>query len=277
MTRRAPPYRCKPNSGCSPPFRLAPRQAGLFMAICAAALPMMAAGGVHAEPVEPCDVLGDIAAGSVPRLHRVGAGRKRLHFSKSGVEQAGCPGADAACAETAYVVAGDPVLVSETAGDYVCAAFGAPDGMETSGWLPAAALEEVKEPAKAPRDWLGQWQAGEWRRIKITAAGKDNIELEGEAYWGAGDPVRRANGAVHTGEIGATIRPNGGQAAFSLAVTGEVHDHDAAARDIYCRVRLWRLGPYLAVTDNVQCGGANVSFTGIYRRAGGKRRWSRPD
>jgi hypothetical protein len=28
-----------------------------------------------------------------------------------------------------------------------------------------------------------------------------------------------------------------------------------------------RDGPYLVVTDNYRCGGMNVTFTGLYRRA----------
>ncbi len=35
-----------------------------------------------------------------------------------------------------------------------------------------------------------------------------------------------------------------------------------------CRVKLWRLGSYLVAADNVRCGGMNVTFTGVYRRAG---------
>ncbi|HRE22601.1 MAG TPA: hypothetical protein PKW21_16460 [Rhabdaerophilum sp.] len=33
-----------------------------------------------------------------------------------------------------------------------------------------------------------------------------------------------------------------------------------------CRARLQLVGRYLVVEDNVGCGGANVSFTGVYIR-----------
>lgn len=231
-------------------------------------------GADHAiaqQPVEQCDVLSDISAGAEPSLYRVPASRPRLQFLKSDGDQEGCPRVDAACEARAYIVAGDPVIVTEIEGDFACGAFAAPKGarQETMGWLPRAALEAVKESAPAAaRDWLGQWHAGFWREIKIAAAGNGGIELEGTAYWGADDPGRRERGAVNTGELSATVRPEGGKAAFSLDVNGETHAYDADAGDVLCRVRLWRLGPYLAVADNVQCGGANVTFTGVYRRGG---------
>jgi hypothetical protein len=33
-----------------------------------------------------------------------------------------------------------------------------------------------------------------------------------------------------------------------------------------CRVRMQRVGPWLVVGDNGGCGGAGVSFTGLYDR-----------
>jgi hypothetical protein len=220
------------------------------------------------QPTDQCDVLIDITSGSEPSFYRVAPGKSRLNFIKSDGEGAGCPRVDAACAAGAYLVAGDPVIVTEITGDFACGAFAAPKGAgpETTGWLPRAALEEMKAPASAARDWLGQWRAGSWKEIKVTAAKNDGIELDGTAYWGADDPARRESGAVNTGELSATVKPEDGKVAFSLDVNGETRDYNADANDISCRVRLWRLGPYLAVADNVQCGGANVTFTGIYRR-----------
>jgi hypothetical protein len=33
-----------------------------------------------------------------------------------------------------------------------------------------------------------------------------------------------------------------------------------------CHVRMQRIGPWLLVEDNGGCGGAGVTFTGLYRR-----------
>jgi hypothetical protein len=242
---------------------------GVILLLATGALLSGAGQAMAQQPAEQCDVLSDLSAETEPSLYRVPESRARLHFLKSDGDQEGCPRVDAACETRAYLVAGDPVIVTEIAGDFACGAFAAPKGtkQETMGWLARAALEAVNEPPPAARDWLGQWRAGFWREIKITAAAAGGIELEGTAYWGADDPVRRERGGVNTGDLSATVKPEGRKAAFSLDVNGETHPYDANAGDV-CQVRLWRLGPYLAVADNVQCGGANVTFTGIYRRGG---------
>jgi hypothetical protein len=237
----------------------------------------------QAQPAQPaqetgeyCSVLDDLATGGEPALYRVRPGRSRLHFIKGANEEAGCPQANAACTARAYLLPGDAVIAAMAEGDFVCAAFASAKGAnsETGGWLPRAALDRTDAAAPAARDWLGQWRAGPWKQIKITAAPGGGIELEGSALYGADDPARRERGAVNTGNLSATVKPEGGKASFSVDTDSEVKDHDADVGDAtLCRVRLWRLGPYLAVTDNVQCGGFNVTFTGIYRRgrqAGGK-------
>jgi hypothetical protein len=52
--------------------------------------------------------------------------------------------------------------------------------------------------------------------------------------------------------------------AFALDADGQILFEKAGTYD--CAVRLKQLGPYLFARDNQSCGGANVSFTGLYRR-----------
>jgi hypothetical protein len=33
-----------------------------------------------------------------------------------------------------------------------------------------------------------------------------------------------------------------------------------------CKVSIRKVGKYLVVADNMQCGGANVSFSGVYQK-----------
>ncbi len=220
------------------------------------------------EPIGRCNVLYDLLKGREPGLYQAGAAQARLHFLKGDDEKAGCPGDDSACMTRAYVVAGDPVVITRIAGKFACAAFAAPKGQNTvtSGWLPVAALDRPQAVASTARDWLGQWRADEWHQIKITAARNGGIELDGDAAWGAEDPGRRERGGVNIGKLAATVTPQNGAVAFSLGTNGAVRAHDAGPGDVTCRVRLWQLGPYLAASDNIQCGGHNVTFTGIYRR-----------
>jgi hypothetical protein len=52
--------------------------------------------------------------------------------------------------------------------------------------------------------------------------------------------------------------------AFAINADGQILFEKAGRYD--CAVRLRQLGPYLFAADNQYCGGANVSFTGLYRR-----------
>lgn len=82
-----------------------------------------------------------------------------------------------------------------------------------------------------------------------------------------GDPERLRRGGMHTGEIAGTARPVDGILAFTMGKGGKTLPYDAGD-EFTCRVRMLRRGPYLVVHDNNACGGANVSFSELYRRKG---------
>ena len=94
--------------------------------------------------------------------------------------------------------------------------------------------------------------------------------LDGDATWGAGDPDRVKRGGVNIGDFSATVALAGGHLAFLVGDEGKPLPYDAkrASDEMLCGLRLWRTGPYLVVADNLQCGGHNVTFTGVYRRIG---------
>jgi hypothetical protein len=77
-----------------------------------------------------------------------------------------------------------------------------------------------------------------------------------------GEHVYPAAQNVHTGAIGAEVKPEGTYLAFAEDGT---KDFDKAS-DGDCQVRMQRVGEFLAVEDNGQCGGVMVTFTGLYRR-----------
>lgn len=191
---------------------------------------------------------------------------KRVRFVKTGYERTGCPGPDESCASAAYVTPGDPVVVAGATGAYLCGSFVGrrPAGAFTSGWLPAAALADpASPPAPKLAEWSGVWRAGAEKRISIGGDRK-RLRIEGEATWGASDPQRVESGAVHTGAFEATVTPVGGTAGFATGPDGETLAFEAETQ--LCKVRFWRLGPYLVAADNNRCGGANVTFTDVYRR-----------
>jgi hypothetical protein len=95
--------------------------------------------------------------------------------------------------------------------------------------------------------------------------------LDGDATFGADDPARVQRGAVNTGDFSAIVAPASGYLGFLIGDKGEALPFDAqlAKEKAMCGLRMWRTGPYLVVADNLQCGGNNVTFTGVYRRHGG--------
>ncbi len=182
------------------------------------------------------------------KLGRV-AGQKgsRVYFYG---DDEGCPGPAAKCRQKAYLIPGDRVIVSHAFGDWLCAWYQPARGTETVGWLPAGRLEvtaaEVDPPAAS---WLGEW--GFYDNSLKLSRGKEAgaLRVEGAATWVGINP-----GNVHVGEVSDEGVPAGNV----LRLGGE-DEYD-------CRATLRLVGPYLVVSDNKQCGGANVTFDGVYRR-----------
>jgi hypothetical protein len=219
---------------------------------------------------QPCYGMPPLSvdAGVVPHLSIVKRG-DRVRFVKGG---AGCPNASAACAARAFVVGGDPVVVSATVGDYACATFTGPGpkAASTSGFLPRAQLgaPPPEPPVNASTAWAGIWSSGDEQTITIRSKPDGRIHIEGVATWGGQDPDRIKRGAVNAGNLSAEVAIAGGVAAFTIDGDGPTKPFDVKLPDDsgVCRVKLWRLGPYLVAADNLGCGGMNVSFTGVYRK-----------
>ena len=222
---------------------------------------------------QPCYGMPVLAAGEATPQLAIVTPKGRTHFVKGG-EQAGCPGAGATCAMGAFVVGGDAVVVSTTSGDYACATFTGPvpKALSTSGFLPRAQLGAPlsQPPANAPAAWAGEWRSGDEQTITIKPKGDGGIALHGEATWGAHDPERVKRGGVNVGDFEVEVPIADGVVAFAMdddGTTTKPFDFKRGDNDDVCRIKLWRLGPYLVAQDNVRCGGMNVTFTGVYRKA----------
>ena len=186
----------------------------------------------------------------------------RVNFIKSPYDDdftaAACPAATDACRKKSYLVTGDLVLVGKTQGDFTCASYQSPLAKKqiwTTGWLPGAALASVAPmPSPKTADWVGTWyHPGGSIGIKRGAGGK--LRIEGEMVVpGARD--------VHTGAIEAQVMP--GKDTIAFMDDGSIPFEKADEGE--CRVRMQRFDSWLMVEDNDGCGGAGVSFTGLYRR-----------
>ena len=189
-------------------------------------------------------------------------GASRVYFVQGGDVAPGCPALTAVCRARAFVVPGDVVLLSSSDGDYVCASFSNARGGLTTGWLAADSVTEQAPVKPSAQSWRGHWSAPEQDIvIAVTPAGA--LAIKGDATWGGRDPERVRRGGVNVGDFEATVKPSGDALAFTAGDRTLPFDQ---GEDTDCRVRLTLRGPYLVAADNNQCGGNNVTFSGIYRR-----------
>lgn len=202
-------------------------------------------------------------------LAQVKPGVTKVFFAKDDC----APGGTTSCLTKAYVMPGDIVLVSEVLDASACATYVNTKGQVTSGLLPNDRLTAPRRlPSATGRDLIGTWTRLE-AQIVIKPKGRDGtLDVDGNATFGALDPGRVKRGAVNLGEFAFVAQPTRNAFDIGLATDskGETKPVPGAQADEFdCRVSMIALPPYLVVKDNLMCGGANVSFTGIYRRAGG--------
>ena len=179
--------------------------------------------------------------------------KPRVNFVKSPYDDdfkaEGCPASTDACRRNAYLVTGDLVFVGATQGAFTCVNYQSPLAKKqiwATGWLPTAALTPVARmtPTKAT-DWIGNWyHPGGPIEIKQAAGGK--LHVEG----GITVPTARD---FHTGDFAGDVTPK-----------DDMLDFDDG--DDSCHVQMQRIGTWLLVGDNGGCGGAGVTFQGLYRR-----------
>lgn len=184
-------------------------------------------------------------------IGRIKSDAGKVFFRRNGDRGNACPSPDAKCQDAAYLVAGDLIALGARLGGFVCVDYDSGKG-DRAGWLPADAVEPAPL-ASDPAAWLGDWKrAGADITIEKT---KDGLEATGEATFGAQDPDKVKRGAVHFGSFSGPLFLKDGQAIL-------VDGSDISA----CNLRLARSGPFLFLRDNGNCGGLNVSFSGLYRQ-----------
>ncbi|MCA9837516.1 MAG: hypothetical protein KC422_11385 [Trueperaceae bacterium] len=157
-----------------------------------------------------------------------------------------CPAND--CQLSSYLIPGDTVILAEHFfADFVCAWYEPENGEETVGWLRQDDLELVAFAAEPTFDeWQGVWKDAENTLVINESFFGEGLIIEGQAFWIGLDDT------IHTGGVFGKSFPTGNKLKlFDL-------DYD-------CELELWLLDSYLIAKDNKQCGGANVTFDGIYQ------------
>jgi hypothetical protein len=198
-------------------------------------------------------------------LGRVNSNAPRAYFLRNGVEAGECPSDFPRCRERSYLVPGDRVVLSRTLGPFVCADFPDAQHFPHTGWLLASVV--TPEATAPPRldDWIGNWVSVESSIVVKPSRKPGELWFSGEATWGTFDPERVRIGAIHEGSFEATAAPVGSDVSFAVGDDSALPVEQGP--EFACKVWMRRLGPYLLASDNVNCGGANVSFDGLYVRS----------
>lgn len=176
----------------------------------------------------------------------VGANTTRAYFYYDPLRE-GCPNVSLEkCKEKSYLIPGDQLVVSKTYGNFICGWYSPAKGSPTVSWLLLSDLEiTAPDAAPSPDKWAGTWSAYSSHSITIKNEATGSLWMRGEASWTG------ITGSVHIGNFNGSTRPQGNQATLD---------------DGLCKVNFILVGGYLVANDNSRCGGANVSFDGVYWR-----------
>jgi hypothetical protein len=232
------------------------------------------AASVHmicwSNPASACFVHANAATFAGLDIAAVQKGRNRAYFLNENCATI----SDAACRGAAYLVPGDIVLVESVSDETACVAFVNKKGDLTSGFMLNSDLGAPPRPApQKPSAFIGLWQ-GNTGEIAIKAgAARGELVFSGAASHGGSLADADLDARITTGGFEFTATPDGTSLAVNAAVEADPNsDVPGKAKPIEtasqydCTLRMTVRGPYLAVLDNGACGGANVSFSGYYRR-----------
>jgi hypothetical protein len=153
------------------------------------------------------------------------------------------------CRKKAYLIGGNEVIISRKFGNWACSWYQPKNGSETVGWIALKNLE-FTNMVQGIESYAGTWRFYD-NEIEIKKTANPKVfEIKGTALWkGVGDNV-------HVGELD-------GKAVW----TEKVLAYGEGDQDEYaCKVTFDLVGSYLVVSDNLNCGGLNVTFSGVYRK-----------
>ncbi|MGM3175119.1 hypothetical protein [Dickeya lacustris] len=163
----------------------------------------------------------------------------------------GCPANQALCQQKAYLIEGDSVLVAQERDGWSCVWY---QGKKSTfvGWLQSGLVEKQATAAPVFRDWLGTWRNGE-NVITLAQGNNGTLRIKGRAYW-RGGMSSSGEEIVHMGSLSQTARP-----------ASDKLEWGTPAKEFECAGVMRITSGHLIVADNNECGGMNVSFSGVYR------------
>jgi len=153
------------------------------------------------------------------------------------------------------VPAGHPVAIGRRNSDWTCVShYGS-----GYGWILTNRLQPIQPDLHPPATaWKGTWTPlglkkqprGAMTKLVIsTGVAPGGLRVAGQAYWfGA---IVEGERVTHEGAVDGEASPS----------ENRLHLIDGA-----CEVNISLIGGFLNVMDNRECGGANVTFTGVWQK-----------
>jgi hypothetical protein len=133
-------------------------------------------------------------------------------------------------------------LIYRVEGDWSCGYLTERKGAGPQ-WILTKNLRVVSaDPKPKLEAWAGTWVGGE-DTVEIHAQ-NGKLKAKGDGVWGSG-------ASTHTGAFEGEAVPDGNHVRIT--------DDD-------CRVDMTLIGNYIVASDNMQCGGLNVRFQGVWKR-----------
>ncbi len=155
------------------------------------------------------------------------------------------------CRLKSYLIPNDKVIVSRKFSNFACAWYQPKKGAETVGWISLDKLEFINMVQSIRKEaWTGTWKFYD-SEINIAATNEENIyKVTGNAFWkGLGDNI-------HIGELDGIAK----------IVETDLKYGEEETDEFACKVKLRLIDKFMIVSDNLNCGGMNVTFSGVYRR-----------
>jgi hypothetical protein len=141
---------------------------------------------------------------------------------------------------------GSPVLIYANNGEWTCG-YGVDRHGAAPAWFRTRDLRPLAFTEAPPIEaWYGVWRSGGDRMVISASKNAGELHLVGNAIW------QGANRNEHFGDARGNAIPSGNR----------LHIVDGG-----CVIDLTLAGKYILADDNQGCGGMNVRFSGIWKRA----------
>ncbi|MDX8443308.1 hypothetical protein [Mesorhizobium australafricanum] len=168
--------------------------------------------------------------------------------------EAPCPDANNRCKPEIHLKKNELVLTTgRVNGPYVCV-YVAGSYLDQGGYVKQTDI--APRPPLPLKAWKGKWREpfGSWIRLSVEGAA---LKAEGEAFYPSAHPSKKDfPGGPHMGDM----PPGPSTPRNNVAVFANPDDHDPEG----CRVIVALDKATLIVSDNGNCGGMNVRFSGNY-------------